>query len=369
MGAMISRRSCLHLMGGAFTGAALARGAQVSSAAAKGRLGLPGLFRGRVVAVANPASIVSGKYQADAIRAMMRKGMGELCGGTWVDAWRALFEPGDVVGIKVNPVGQPHVISDAAVVREIFDGLAQAGVKSKDVVLYDRYHDQIMQAGFDKWVPPETRVMWAAKDYEEIQQSMDGYDRDHYMEMSLVLPGQDPGSLAARRSYASLFIARHVNKVINLPVLKDHQSAGVTLALKNLSHGMVNNVSRSHGSFSLNACGSFIPAVVSMPVIREKVVLNILDGVKGLYHGGPGSKPQFVWEHRTLYFATDPVALDHIGWRVIDEKRVSAGMKLLVDDKPDQFSHFVHRQPEHVEIAGALGLGEWNLDKIDFRKV
>jgi len=54
---------------------------------------------------------------------------------------------------------------------------------------------------------------------------------------------------------------------------------------------------------------------------------------------------------------------------VIDEKRVAAGMKVLVEDKPDEFSHFVHRQPEHVEIAGALGLGEWNLDKIDLRKV
>jgi len=106
-----------------------------------------------------------------------------------------------------------------------------------------------------------------------------------------------------------------------------------------------------------------------MPVIREKVVVNILDGIKGLYHGGPGAKPQFVWEHKTLYFATDPVALDHIGWRVIDQKRAAVGMKLLVDDKPDQFSHFVHRQPEHVEIAGALGLGEWDLKKIAFKKL
>jgi uncharacterized protein (DUF362 family) len=351
------------------TGSAFAAGAQVSSTAAKSKLGLPGLFRGKVVAVENPGSIVSGKYQRDTVRAMMRKGMGELCGGTWVDAWRALFQPGDVVGIKVNPVGQPHVISDATVVHEIFDGLAQAGVKSKDVVLYDRYHDQLYKAGFDKWVPSDTRVMWAAKDYEEIQQSIEGYDPNHYLELPLVLPGQDPSSPAARRSYVSQFISRHVNKVINLPVLKDHQSAGVTLALKNLSHGMVNNVSRSHGSFSLNACGFFIPAVVSLPVIREKVVLNIMDGIKGLYHGGPGAKPEFVWEHKTLYFATDPVALDHIGWRAIDQKRVSVDRKLLVDDKPDEFSHFVHRQPEHIEIAGALGLGEWDLEKINFRKV
>src|SRR5208337_5076994 len=131
-------------------------------------------------------------------------------------------------------------------------------------------------------------------------------------------------NLTARRSYAAQFITREVNKLINVPVLKDHQSAGVTLALKNLSHGLVNNVNRSHRTTSLNACNAFIPAVVAMPVIRNKTVLHILDGVKGVYHGGPGAPPQFVWEHKTLYFATDPVALDHIGWEVIAAKRASA---------------------------------------------
>lgn len=73
-------------------------------------------------------------------------------------------------------------------------------------------------------------------------------------------------------------------------MLKHRQSAGVTLALKNMSHGLVNNVSRSHVTTTANACGIFIPAVVDLPVIREKVVLHILDGVKAAYHGGPGRK-------------------------------------------------------------------------------
>jgi uncharacterized protein (DUF362 family) len=175
--------------------------------------------------------------------------------------------------------------------------------------------------------------------------------------------------LTARRSYATHFITKQVNKLINLPVLKDHQSAGVTLALKNLSHGLANNVCRSHSSNTLNACGSFIPAVVSMPVIRNKTVLHILDGVKGLYHGGPGARPQFVWEHKTIYFATDPVALDHICWKAIDEKRVAMGMKTIADDRPDKYSTFWNRQPEHVEIAGAMGLGEWDESKIDIRRI
>ncbi len=372
---MISRRKCLKTLGGGLAAIAATElletdsTAQTHSKTAPSKLGIPGLYRGRVVAVECPTSIVSGAYQAESISKMMRRGMSGLTetdGGA--DAWRKFFEPGDVVGIKVNPVGQPHVISDATVMREIIAGLESAGVKRKDIVVYDRYRAQFFGAGFDKWLPEGVRTSSAAEDYDDVQQDIKGYDPEHYIDLPLTLPGFSVDNEKARRSYASRFITTEVNKLINLPVLKDHQSAGVTLCLKNLSHGLVNNVCRSHGTTSLNACNLFIPSVVQMPVIRNKVVLNILDGVKGLYHGGPSARPQFVWEHRTLYFATDPVALDRIGWEVIDAKRAEVGMKKLVEDLPDRFSTFIHRQPEHVEIAGALGLGEWNRDKIDLRK-
>jgi len=372
-----TRRNCLKVAGGAVgaafgatAGPARMLAAQVSSKADASKLAMPGLFRGRVVAVEHPGSIVEGRYQAEPVQQMMRKGMTDLTGAAgWVDAWRMFVEPGDIVGIKVNPVGGPLVVSAAEVVREIIAGLNAAGVKNKDIVVYDRYRAQFLKVGFDKWLPEGVRTSSAAEDYDDVQQAIQGYDPDHYMDMALTLPGYDINNLTARRSYAAHFITKEVNKLINLPVLKDHQSAGVTLALKNLSHGLVNNVCRSHSSSTLNACGSFIPAVVSMPVIRNKTVLHVLDGVKGLYHGGPGARPQFVWEHKTIYFATDPVALDHICWKAIDEKRLAMGMKTIADDRPDKYSTFWNRQPEHVEIAGAMGLGEWNESKIDSRRI
>src|SRR5438552_10646978 len=106
---MPTRRNCLKALGAALAAAPLP--AQVSSRADASKLAMPGLYRGRVVAVENPASIVSGAYQAEPIRQMMRKGMEQLTGAGWVDAWRQFVQPGDVVGIKVNPVGQPLVIS------------------------------------------------------------------------------------------------------------------------------------------------------------------------------------------------------------------------------------------------------------------
>jgi len=335
------------------------------------RLGIPGPYRGRVVEVRHRGSVVSGVYQAGPIRAMMRRGMTALTGAEdWAEAWRVFFEPGDVVGIKVNPVGAPHVISSAEVIYEIVDGLKSAGVKVRDVIVYDRYRKDFLAAGFDKLLPEGVRQSSGSDHYDLVQLDINGYDPEHYLEMALVTPGQDPANPEARRSYVARFLTRDVNKLVNLAVLKDHQSAGVTLALKNLSHGLVNNVYRSHSTPTLNACGTFIPAVVNLPVIRQKTVLNILDGIKALYHGGPGSDARFVWEHKTLYFATDPVALDRTGWKAIDEKRLQAGMSVVAEAVPDPpLSNFLRRQPEHIEIAGALGLGEWDESRIDLKRL
>src|SRR5579863_5141481 len=90
-------------------------------AAVKGT-GIPGPYPGRVAAVEHPGCIVGGAYQAGPIRDMMHRGMTELTGAPgWVDAWRTLFEKGDVVGIKVSPVGGKNLCSDATVMHEILD--------------------------------------------------------------------------------------------------------------------------------------------------------------------------------------------------------------------------------------------------------
>jgi uncharacterized protein (DUF362 family) len=334
--------------------------------------GIPGPYRGRVVAVQHAGSVIAGRYQREPVRAMMRRGMMELTKApSWTEAWRALFEPGDVVGIKVNPVGQPFLISAPEVLQEIVAGLREAGVKPTDVIAYDRFRDQFLSGGFDKWLPEGVRWSFASSTGTDgLQLDMDGYDSGHYMEMALVVPQGNPANPHHRRSYVAKFLTRDVNKLVNLGVLKHHQSAGVTIALKNLSHGLLNNVARSHASKSNNACGMFIPTAVDIPIIREKTVLNVIDGIVGAYHGGPGGNVRkYLWEHKTLYFATDPVAVDTIGLGVIDDKRTQSGMQPIALAPADNDSLFVRMQPEHIEIAGLLGLGESDPDKIDLKTI
>jgi uncharacterized protein (DUF362 family) len=354
-----------------FLSSALLSGVAYSRGAAQTKLGIPGPYRGRVVAVEHPGSVISRKYQRDAIRAMLAKGMMELTGApSPVEAWRVFVEPGEVIGIKLNPVGQPYLISAPEVVQSIIECLEAAGIKRNQIVAYDRYYAQFLGAGFDKWLPEGVRWTYASKDVDRMQLDMGGYDADHYMEMALVMPQGNPADHHHRRSYVARFLTRDVNKMINLGVMKHHQSAGITVALKNLSHGLVNNVNRSHISNSNNACGAFIPAVVELPIIRQKTVLNIIDGVMGAYHGGPGSKVgKYLWEHKTMYFATDPVAVDRVAWTVIDNKREQSGMKPIALAYADDDSVFTRMQPEFIEIAGALGLGESDEEKINLKRV
>ncbi len=361
----ISRRKLIASSVTAVAAAAM----QSQSRAATGKPGMPGPFPGRVVAVEHPGAIVSNAYQAEPVRQMMQKGIGELTGApSWTEGWRTLFEKGDVVGIKVSPVGGKNLCSDTLVLHEILAGLKEAGVPANDIVVFSRYRQEILEAGIDKWLPPGIRWDAASEKYDDWQHDMGGYDEDHYMEMALIKPGEDLSDAHMRRSYVARVVTRQINKIVNVPVLKHHQSAGVTICLKNMSHGMVNNVNRSHTTPTLNACGIFIPSVVSLPVIREKATLHICDAVKASYHGGPGGRAQYIWEHKTMYFATDPVALDKTGLKVIDDKRKTAGMLPLALAKPDKDSIYLNCQIEHIEIAGMLGLGVFDDDKIEIKR-
>jgi hypothetical protein len=107
-----------------------------------------------------------------------------------------------------------------------------------------------------------------------------------------------------------------------------------------------------------------------------------------------------------LFFATDPVALDHIGWDIIDSKRrlerlppvgemgrhlytdsqkiamamtnlgatnLRDGLPLIASEKfvrsGGDSEVFDRRQPEHVIAAGLIGLGEFDLKNITHSRI
>jgi hypothetical protein len=334
-------------------------------------------------------------------------------------------------------------ISSPALVVKIVDCLHRAvGIPYQNIVVFERYANEFCDAGYknlvERELPRGVRWLCSAASYSnyqldvrgkdpdcarlspEVMRHVAGYDPDVFTSMGFCLPEHSARDDRRFRSHLSLIVSRLVNKVINLPVLKDHRSAGVTLALKNMSHGMNNNVARSHLSgiahgfgeagkvLGPNQCNTFIPQAVSQLRLRQRVTLHILDGLIGVYEGGPGSwnRTWGTWRHQGLFFATDPVAMDHVCWDIIDAKRAEEGwapverMGLLYQQPytqpvsslaPLAANHplalaalaagtinrmegrgseaFNVRQPDHVVLAGKLGLGVFDSERITYRQV
>jgi uncharacterized protein (DUF362 family) len=222
--------------------------------------GMPGPYPGRVVEVHHPDS-VSDRFRIDplAVRAMVTRGMTELTRtSSSAEAWSRLFGREDIVGIKVNPVGhrpdKPQAISSHELVEEVVAGLKLAGVQPGNIILFERYAKQFREAGYEDLLtkPSLQGVRWYAASYEYENSQLDiegfggrwaslrgqdakvvGYDPDQSIFMGYAHPEHDPRDDRRFRSHLSMIVSRMVNKIINLPVLKDHGSAGVTLALKN----------------------------------------------------------------------------------------------------------------------------------------
>lgn len=378
---------------------------------AQPKFALPGRWPGRVIEVHHPGSVQNGRAQLEPVRQMVARGMQGLTGADDpVAAWRTLFQKGDRVAIKVNPVGlsdgkKRGAITHLELIAAIIDGLKSAGLSEKDIVLYERYADQFRQAGYEKFLQSHyPAVGWYASHVRYHNQQTDlegrdpdsttgkrpepdphvvGYDADVFRRLPYAMPKAGPHDQPSENSHLSRIITGdYVNKVIVATVLKDHRSGGITMSLKDLSHGFVNNVARSHlgphaPSPELdNTCGTFIPEMVSLEPLRQKVVLLIMDGLVGCYEGGPGTwnATWDVWERKSLFFATDPVALDHVGWHILDQHRVSRGWPPVAEmgkgkSDPQKSEQFLRRQPEHVSIAAEKGLGLFEPSRIEYRRL
>lgn len=420
---------------------------------------MPGRYPGRVIEVHDPGSVtVDNVIQPKAVDSMVDRGMAELTGyepGDVQNVWGSFFEKDDVVGIKVNPVGRkpnrgeswrvPHAvgsISSFELLHTVVSRLLAFGIPAKNLIVFERYANEFCEAGYKDFVerelPQGVRWLCSGAGYSgqqldikgrdpdtsklavEVERRVVGYDPDVFTSMGYCLPEHSSRDDRRFRSHLSLIVSRFISKMITLPVLKDHRSAGVTLALKNMSHGLNNNVARSHLSgiahgfgpastvVGPNQCNTFIPQAVAQMRLREKATLHILDGLIGVYEGGPGcwNKTWSTWRRGSLFFATDPVALDHVCWDIIDRKRAEEGwapverMGLLYRSEATPYASaassfaaphplgamslqtatvhqfagwttevFNVRQPDHVLLAGQLGLGVFDQERITYRQI
>jgi hypothetical protein len=338
--------------------------------------GMPGRYPGRVVAVGadqvlDPVTRVS---DGGVVREMMARGMCALTGTDAPgEAWRHFFGPADVVGIKVNCGGHPHVVSDHAIVAETVRQLMNAGVPAAQIYVYERFQQQLDAVNYAPHLPREVQIVAAER--ENAYSDNSGYDPATYVEADLF--GEED-----TRSNMMRLITRRLTKIINIPNVKDHGATGATGCLKNIAYGSFSNVARTHHG-SRSHTYSFVGRLASVEPLRSRTVLQIMDGLRGVWHGGPfAHTDRFVFYPRRMFFGTDPVAIDRLLLDIIDEKRKAEGAISIWDRSPaslrtddmaardsDPNVNILIREPGHVEYASRLGLGVYDLARISLQQI
>jgi uncharacterized protein (DUF362 family) len=230
-----------------------------------------------------------------------------------VEAWRKLLRPGETVGLKVNTLGGRGISTNVHLVAAICQRLQEAGIKPGDIVVWDRETGELERAGFHLSIGGD-RVQCFGTDRVGYEEELSAY-------------GSVGGLL-------SKILTQRCSLLINLPVLKDHDGAGVTIALKNM-YGVIHNPNKYHP----NGCNPFVADLNMLPEIRTRMRLTVCDATTAMYEGGPGYKPEHSWNANALLVSTDPVALDHTGWQIIDSKRAEKGLKTL--EAEERAPHYI----------------------------
>jgi len=252
-----------------------------------------------------------------------------------LDAWRKVIVGDNLsriskarVAIKVNTLSGKRMCTHPELAMVVAHRLLAAGVSQGDVLVWDRSGDELKYAGY----------------FIERSSPIKVYGTDEVGYSS---------QLTSHRSIGSFFskiVTEWATDLINIPVLKDHGIVGVTLGMKNF-YGAVHNPNKYHP----NTGDPYVADLSDVPMIRDKLRLVLVDGLEAQYHGGPPYQKQWAWRECSLVASNDPVAVDRVGWSMIENQRTKHGLPTLAEEK---------REPKYIFTAEKLGLGIADLSKI-----
>ncbi|HOX38334.1 MAG TPA: DUF362 domain-containing protein [Candidatus Brocadiia bacterium] len=279
---------------------------------------------GRVVDVRNAAWLgADNKPDAETIRKMLDSGLMRLTGkDTPEAAWREIVSPDCRIGVKFNKLSHDFARVNQPILDAVVAGLLSAGVKKSNIAAVETEGARL-EGGFE----PDFEQTGAA----------------------------DFGDGVIR---PSRFIRDQVDVLINCSDMKDHGIAGVTAALKNIAFAdktLMNWPFRFHG----NHCDPFIPGIFNLKMFREKVRLNICNGLKGIFQGGPGVKPANAWRNDGMLLSTDPVAMDRVALDIIEQERARRKLPAIFTGQPNSKGHYL------ITAQDVYRLGVADLAKIN----
>ena len=292
--------------------AAAPQGAKPGGATGRGRVGVAALAPPEGSAALAPAA---------ARRAVERALAAATGAASGVAAAKALFRPGDTVGIKLSCIAGISLSPRVELVDALAAVLAEAGVAPGRIIAFERSSRELKRAGFTVRREGGPYLCY-------------GVDNDYDAEPST---SGKIGSCFAR------LVSTTCTALVSFGVVKDHDLSGVAAGMKNW-YGVIHNPNKYHD----HNCDPYVADVVNHPFLRDKLRLTVLDGVIAQCHGGPGYRPDATFPLGLVAASTDPVAADAWAWRVIDAERTRRGMPTLAA---------ANRPPRFLATAAGYGLG------------
>ncbi|MDR3736410.1 MAG: DUF362 domain-containing protein [Acidobacteriaceae bacterium] len=232
-----------------------------------------------------------------------------------ITPWKQIVHPNQVVSLKVNTIAGKGLSTHVALVNAICERLQQSGVRPGNIIVWDRTNHELEAAGFK-----------IATDTNHVR--CFGTDSVGY-EDAVLTSGMVKTQLSK--------IVTQSDVIINVPVLKHHGGAGITMAMKNM-YGVIKNPSDQHG----NNCNPYVADLNTLPELHRKLRFVVGDIFTCVYAGGPRYKPEYAWNHNQLIVGEDHVAIDYLGWQIIEKKRAEKGLKSLEDS---------HSAPRYIATA------------------
>ncbi|MCP4153213.1 MAG: DUF362 domain-containing protein [bacterium] len=350
MSEKMNRREFIQKSSGALLGAGLAFSPGFLQAA--GETG-----KSKIVEASHSLAVSKDrKVNAGAVKKMLRDGMNELTGSK--SPWQYFLNKNDKVGLKINTLGRLRLFTHRELIQAVVDELLEFGIKENNIIVWDRFERHMNDCKLDLNNTAKGVRYFGTAELALKYREQDSKRFDPHLNYTTNLDNPAKRIDGSNVSRISSIFTNECDKIINLPILKDHGLAGVTLCMKNIAFGVTDNTDRVHGRKHID---SFITGVYSLPVVSKKVVLHILDGLEGCWDTGPMPRSNgVIFAPKKLWLGTDPVAIDSIGLQAIEEKR-------KIEELPNLAS--ARRYPECIRMAAEIGIGTDNPSLIDLKKV
>jgi len=180
-------------------------------------------------------------------------------------------------------------------------------------------------------VPPEKIIVWDREDKHLTKSGYKSGNHDGVLYTGVNGDWEDePTRFHDCDGRFAKILTRRCTAIINVPILKTHVRSGITFAMKN-HYGSFHNPRDAHGGRPNReahgaTCDPYIAELSALDVIRKKERLIVADALLPVGNRGPMAQPQWTYAANAILAGTDPVAMDYVGLKMLDQGRKTLGL-------------------------------------------